>query len=138
MKRFVTLMAVVLVALFIMGSCASPGIPTGSVLRAEYQGHFNSEFISRNIIVRVYDAPDGSRPVSGELDRDRGDAKGTFYGQMKGSHMEAKLETKVGELSGTVTGEMSSDPNAQTMAGTFKLDIGTGSPGTWEAKKKWK
>ena len=129
-------MAVALVALFIMGGCAGPGIPTGSVLRAEYQGHFNSEFISRNIIVRVYDAPDGSRPVSGELDRDRGDAKGTFYGQMKGSHMEAKLETKVGELSGTVTGEMSPDPNAQTMAGTFKLDIGTGSPGTWEAKKK--
>ena len=138
MKRFVTLMAVALVALFIMGSCASPGIPTGSVLRAEYQGQFKGQYSSGNITVRVYDAPDGSRPVSGELDPVTGDVRGTFYGQMKGSHMEAKLETKVGELSGTVTGEMSPDPNAQTMAGTFKLDIGTGSPGTWEAKKKWK
>jgi hypothetical protein len=91
-------MAAALVALFIMGGCAGPGIPTGSVLRAEYQGHFKSEFISRNIIVRVYDAPDDSRPVSGELDRDRGDAKGTFYGQMKGSRIEARLEGGLGEL----------------------------------------
>jgi outer membrane lipoprotein SlyB len=138
MKRLVTLMAVALVALFIMGGCATPEIPAGSVLRAEYQGFFHSDFSSGNITVTVYDAPDGSRPVSGELNPVTGDARGTFYGQMKGSHMEAKLETKVGELSGTVTGEMSPDPDAQTMAGTFKLDIWTGSLGTWEAKKKWK
>jgi outer membrane lipoprotein SlyB len=134
MKRVVTLIAVAFVALFILDGCASPGIPTGSVLRAEYQGQFKGHYSSGNITVRVYDAPDGSRPVSGELDRVTGDAKGTFYGQMKGSQMEAKLEAKLGELSGTVTGEMSKD--GQTMAGTFKLDIWTGSPGTWEAKKK--
>jgi hypothetical protein len=127
-------MAAALVALFIMGGCAGPGIPTGSVLRAEYQGHFKSEFISRNIIVRVYDAPDGSRPVSGELDRDRGDAKGTFYGQMKGSRIEARLEGGLGELTCKVAGEMAAD--GQTMAGTFKIDIWTGPPGTWEAKRK--
>ena len=135
MKRVVTLMAVAFIALFIMGGCAGPGLPQGSALKAEYQGQFRGQFSSSgNITVRVYEAPDGSRPVSGELERVAGDVKGTFYGQMKGSQMEARLGAGLGELSGNIIGEMS--PDGQTMAGTFKLDIWTGSPGRWEAKRK--
>jgi hypothetical protein len=135
MKRVVTLIAVVFVALFIMGGCAAPGIPQGSVLKAEYRGQFAGQLSSSgNITVRVYEAPDGSRPVSGELERVTGDVKGSFYGQMKGSQMEARLEASLGDLSGNLNGEMS--PDGQTMAGTFKLDIWTGSPGRWEAKRK--
>lgn len=135
MKRVVTLMAVALIAFFIMGGCAGPGLPQGSALKAEYQGQFTGQFSSSgNITVRVYEAPDGSRPVSGELNRVTGEVNGTFYGQMKGPQMEARLEATVGVPSGTLTGEMS--PDGQTMAGTFKLDIWTGSPGRWEAKRK--
>jgi len=135
MKRVVTLMAVAFIASFIMGGCAGPGLPQGSALKAEYQGQFTGQFSSSgNITVRVYEAPDGSRPVSGELNRVTGEVNGTFYGQMKGSQMEARLEATVGVPSGTLTGEMS--PDGQTMAGTFKLDIWTGSPGRWEAKRK--
>jgi hypothetical protein len=135
MKRVVTLMAVAFIALFIMGGCAGPGLPQGSALKAEYQGQFRGQFSSSgNITVRVYEAPDGSRPVSGELERVAGDVKGTFYGQMKGSQMEARLGAGLGELSGNIIGEMS--PDGQTMAGTFKLDIWMGSPGTWEAKRR--
>jgi hypothetical protein len=134
MKRVVTLMAVALVALFIMGGCAAPEIPTGSVLRAEYQGLFHADFSWGNITVRVYDAPDGSRPVSGELHPESGDARGNFYGQMKGSHMEARMEAGLGEASGTITGEMSAD--GQAMSGTFSLVNMMGTPGKWEAKKR--
>ena len=135
MKRVVTLMAVAFIAFFIMGGCAGPGLPQGSALKAEYQGQFRGQFSSSgNITVRVYEAPDGSRPVSGELERVAGDVKGTFYGQMKGSQMEARLGAGLGELSGNIIGEMS--PDGQTMAGTFKLDIWMGSPGTWEAKRR--
>ena len=135
MKRVVTLMAVAFIAFFIMGGCAGPGLPQGSALKAEYQGQFSGQFSSSgNITVRVYEAPDGSRPVSGELERVTGQVNGTFYGQMKGPQMEARLEATIGATSGTLTGEMS--PDGQTMAGTFKLDIWTGSPGTWEAKRK--
>ena len=135
MKRVVTLMAVAFIALFIMGGCAGPGLPQGSALKAEYQGQFRGQFSSSgNITVRVYEAPDGSRPVSGELERVAGDVKGTFYGQMKGSQMEARLGAGLGELSGNIIGEMS--PDGQTMAGTFKLDIWTGSPGRWESKRR--
>jgi hypothetical protein len=135
MKRVVTLMTVAFVALFIMGGCAGPGIPEGSVLKAQYQGQFHSEYSSGIITVLVYDAPDGSRPVSGKLDPESGDAKGDFYGQMKGSRMEARMEAGLGELSGTVKGEMSAD--GQTMSGTISLDIKKGRPpATWDAKKK--
>jgi len=135
MKRVVTLMAVALVALFIMGGCAGPGIPEGSVLRAKYQGHFHSEYSSGTIIVMVYDAPDGSIPVSGKIDAESGDAKGDFYGQMKDSRIKAQIEGGVGKTSGTLKGEMSAD--GQTMSGTISLDIKKGRPpATWEAEKK--
>ena len=135
MKRVVTLMAVALVALFMMGGCAGPGIPEGSVLRAKYQGHFNSEFSSGTITVMVYDAPDGSIPVSGNLDPESGDAKGDFFGQMKDSQIKAKIEGGLGKTSGTLKGKMSAD--GQTMSGTFSIDIEKGRPlGTWDAQKK--
>jgi len=127
-------MAVALVALFILGGCSGPGIPQGSVLKAEYQGVYKDETSGGNIIVRVYDAADGSRPVSGEFHRLSGDARGNFSGQMKGSQMEARMDVTLGVLSGTVTGEMSAD--GQTMHGTFRFDNKEGSPGSWEAKKK--
>jgi outer membrane lipoprotein SlyB len=135
MKRLVTLMAVALVALFIMGGCAAPGIPTGSVLRAEYQGQFHAKSYSwGTITVRVYDAPDGSRPVSGELHPESGDVRGNFYGQMKGSQMEARMEAGLGTPSGTLTGEMSAD--GQRMDGTLSLATMIGPPATWGAQKK--
>jgi hypothetical protein len=134
MKRVVTLMTVALVALFIMGGCAAPGIPTGSVLKAEYQGQFHGKLSSGTIIVRVYDAPDGSRPVSGELHPIEGDVRGNFSGQMKGSQMEARMEAGLGTPSGTVTGEMSAD--GQRMDGTLSLATMMGPPATWGAQKK--
>ena len=134
MKRVVTVMAVVLVALFILGSCSGPGIPQGSVLRAEYQGLFKGDNFWGTITVRVYDASDGSRPVSGELHPGSVDAKGNFSGLMKGSQMEARMDVTLGVHSGAVTGEMSAD--GQTMSGTLNLDTVTGPPATWDAKKK--
>ena len=135
MKRVVTLMAVVFVVLVVMVGCSGPGIPQGSVLRAEYQGLFKGKLSWGTITVMVYDAPDGSRPVSGKLDPESGDARGHFYGQMKGSLMEGRLEAGLGELSGDITGEMSKD--GQTMSGTFNLAVEKNSPpGTWNAKKK--
>jgi hypothetical protein len=134
MKRVVTLMAVVLVVLFIMGGCAGPGLPTGSVLTAEYRGLFHSDYSGGTISVRVYDAPDGSRPVTGELVPASGNARGNFYGQMKGSQMEARMEAGIGVSSGTVTGEISAD--GRTMSGTLSLANMIHPPATWEAKKK--
>lgn len=135
MKRVVTLMTVALVALFITGGCAGPGIPEGSVLKAKYQGHFQSEFSSGTITVMVYDAPDGSIPVSGKLDPQSGDVKGDFDGRMTDSRMKARIEAGLGKTSGTIKGEMSAD--GQTMSGTFSLDTWMGQPyGTWDAQKK--
>jgi hypothetical protein len=131
MKTVVTLMAVVLVALFITGGCATgPGVPMGSVLKGEYQGRFDGQFSWGNIKIRVYDAPDGSRPVSGELVPVSGNLQGIFRGQMKGSRMEATFL----EATGTVTGEISAD--SQTMSGTFSFANVLGPPATWTAQKK--
>ncbi len=131
MKRLVTLMAVVLIALFMTAGCATgPGVPSGSVLKGEYKGAFNSQFSWGTITVSVYDAPDGTRPVSGYLDPRSGDARGIFKGEMKGSRMEATFL----EARGTVTGEMSAD--GQTMSGNFSFANIMGPPGTWNAQKK--
>jgi len=131
MRTVVALMAVALAALFILGGCGGgPGVPMGSSLKGEYKGPFNSQFSWGTITVRVYDAPDGSRPVSGEFDPRSGDARGIFKGQMKGSQMEATFL----EARGTVTGEMSAD--GQTMSGNFSFANVMGPPGTWTANKK--
>jgi hypothetical protein len=131
MKTVITLMAVTLAAALIGGGCASaPGVPQGSVLTGEYQGRFNSQFSWGAIKVRVYDAPDGSKPVFGELRPESGTLMGAFRGQMKGSRLEAEFF----EANGTVAGELSTD--GKTMSGTFSFPNVLGPPATWTAQKK--
>ncbi len=131
MKTVTTLIAIALAALFVAGGCAvAPGIPQGSVLTGEYQGRFNSQYSWGNIKVRVYDAPDGSKPVFGELQPESGTLMGVFRGQMKGSRLEAEFF----ESNGTVTGELSAD--GKTMSGTFSFPNVLGPPATWNAQKK--
>jgi hypothetical protein len=130
-KRVITFMAVALAAALVAGGCASaPGVPRGSVLTGDYQGRFNGQFSWGNIDVRVYDAPDGSRPVFGQLYPQSGTVMGIFRGQMKGSRFEAQFL----EANGTVTGELSAD--GKTMSGTFSFANVLGPPGTWTAQKK--
>ncbi len=131
MKTVTTLIAIALAAWFVGGGCASaPGVPQGSVLTGEYQGRFNSQYSWGNIKVRVYDAPDGSKPVFGELQPESGTLMGVFRGQMKGSRLEAEFF----EANGTVTGELSAD--GKTMSGTFSFPNVLGPPATWNAQKK--
>ncbi len=131
MKTVITLMAVALVAVLIVGGCASaPGVPQGSVLKGDYQGRFNSQYSWGSIKVRVYDAPDGSRPVFGQLEPEAGTLMGIFRGQMKGSRLEGEFF----EANGTVTGELSAD--GKTMSGTFSFPNVLGPPATWTAQKK--
>jgi len=99
-------------------------------LTGEYQGRFNSQYSWGNIKVRVYDAPDGSKPVSGELQPESGTLMGVFRGQMKGSRLEAEFF----QANGTVTGELSAD--GKTMSGTFSFSNVLGPPATWNAQKK--
>jgi hypothetical protein len=130
-KTVITLMAVALAAALIVGGCASaPGVPQGSVLTGDYQGRFNSQYSWGNIKVRVYDAPDGSRPVFGQLDPQSGTVMGIFRGQMNGSRLEAQFF----EANGTLTGELSAD--GKSMSGTFSFANVLGPPGTWTAQKK--
>jgi hypothetical protein len=82
-----------------------------------------------NIKVRVYDAPDGSRPVFGKLEPQTGTVMGVLRGQMNG----ARLEGQFLEVNGTLTGEMS--PDGKTMSGTFSFANVLGPPGTWTAQK---
>jgi hypothetical protein len=131
MKTVLTLMAVALVAALTVGGCASaPGVPQGSVLAGDYQGRFNGQFSWGSIKVRVYDAPDGSRPVFGQLEPESGTLMGIFRGQMKGSRLEAEFF----QANGTVTGELSAD--GKTMSGTFSFPNVLGPPATWNAQKK--
>jgi len=131
MKTVTTLIAIALVALFVAGGCASaPGVPQGSVLTGDYQGRFNGQYLWGNIKVKVYDAPDGSRPVFGQLEPESGTLMGAFRGQMKGSRLEAEFF----ESNGTVAGELSTD--GKTMSGTFAFANVLGPPGTWNAQKK--
>ncbi len=131
MKTVTKPMAIAFVALLIAVGCASaPGVPQGSALTGEYQGRFNSQYSWGNIKVRVYDAPDGSKPVSGELQPESGTLTGVFRGQMKGSRLEAEFF----QANGTVTGELSAD--GKTMSGTFSFSNVLGPPATWNAQKK--
>lgn len=130
MITVVTLMAAVLVVLFIMGGCAGPGVPSGSVLEGEYQGNFKGQYSWGKIKFSVYEAPDGSRSVNGELQPEEGNMIGNFHGQMKGSRLEAGFI----EGMGTVTGEMSAD--GKTMSGTITHPTVAGPPATWTARKK--
>ena len=131
MKTVTTLIAIALVALFVAGGCASaPGVPQGSVLTGDYQGRFNGQYSWGNIKVKVYDAPDGSRPVFGQLEPESGMLMGAFRGQMKGSRLEAEFF----ESNGTVAGELSTD--GKTMSGTFSFPNVLGPPATWNAQKK--
>jgi hypothetical protein len=131
MKTIITLTAVALAALLIAAGCAvAPGVPQGSVLAGDYQGRFNGQYSWGNIKVRVYDAPDGSRPVFGQLEPEAGPLMGVFRGQMKGSRLEGEFF----EANGTVTGELSAD--GKTMSGTFSFTNVLGPPATWNAQKK--
>jgi hypothetical protein len=131
MKRIITMMAVALAAALIAGGCASaPGVPQGSVLMGDYQGRFNSQYSWGNIKIRLYEAPDGSRPVSGQLNPEAGTIMGVFRGQMNGSRLEGQFL----EANGTITGELSPDGNS--MSGTFSFPNVLGPPGTWTAQKQ--
>jgi hypothetical protein len=131
MKTVITLITVALATALIGGGCATaPGVPQGSVLKGDYQGRFNGQYSWGNIKVKVYDAPDGSRPVFGELQPESGTLMGAFRGQMKGSRLEAEFF----EANGTVTGELSAD--GKTMSGTFSFTNVLGPPSTWNAQKK--
>jgi hypothetical protein len=131
MKITRSLVAAVLAAILIAGGCATaPGVPHGSVLTGEYQGRFNSQYSWGNIKVRVYDAPDGSKPVFGQLQPESGSITGIFRGHMKGS----KLEAEFFEANGTVSGELAAD--GKSMSGTFSFPNVLGPPATWAAQKK--
>jgi hypothetical protein len=131
MKTIITLMAVALAAALVTGGCATaPGVPQGSVLKGDYQGRFNSQYSWGNIKVRVYEAPDGSRPVSGQLNPEAGTVMGVFSGRMNGSRLEGQFM----EANGTVTGELS--PDGKTMSGTFSFANVLGPPGAWTAQKQ--
>jgi len=131
MKTVTTLIAIALAALFVAGGCAvAPGVPQGSVLTGDYQGRFDGQFSWGKIKIRVYDAPDGSRPVFGQLEPESGSLMGIFRGQMKGSRLEAEFF----EANGTVTGELSAD--GKSMSGTFSFTNVLGPPSTWTAQKK--
>jgi hypothetical protein len=100
------------------------------VLTGNYRGRFNSQHSWGNITVSVYDAPDGSRPVFGQLEPQTGTVMGVFRGQTNGSRLEGQfLEAK-----GTLTGEMS--PDGRTISGTFSFANVLRPPGTWTAQKK--
>jgi hypothetical protein len=131
MKTMITLMTVALAAVLILGGCATgPGVPQGSVLSGQYQGRFNGQYSWGNIKVRVYNAPDGSRPVFGEFNPESGAIMGMFRGQMTGSRLEAQFL----EVAGTITGELSTD--GKSMSGTFTFANVMGPPGTWSAQIK--
>jgi hypothetical protein len=131
MKTVVALMAVALAASVIAVGCAvAPGVPQGSVLTGDFQGRFNSQFSWGSMKIRLYDAPDGSKPVFGELQPESGTLMGAFRGQMKGSRLEGEFF----EANGTVTGELSAD--GKTMSGTFSFPNVLGPPATWNAQKK--
>ncbi len=131
MKKVIMLMAAALVALLIAVGCATaPGVPQGSVLTGDYQGSFDSQYSWGKIKIKVYDGPDGSKPVFGELEPASGRVMGIFRGHMKGSRLEADFF----QASGTVTGELSAD--GKTMSGTFTFANVLGPPGTWSAQKK--
>jgi hypothetical protein len=102
----------------------------GSVLTGDYQGSFDSQYSWGKIKIKVYDGPDGSKPVFGELEPASGRVMGIFRGHMKGSRLEADFF----QASGTVTGELSAD--GKTMSGTFTFANVLGPPGTWSAQKK--
>ena len=130
-KSFIMLMAAALAALLIAVGCATaPGVPQGSVLTGDYQGSFDSQYSWGKIKIKVYDGPDGSRPVFGELEPASGLVMGIFRGHMKGSRLEATFF----QANGTVTGELSAD--GKTMSGTFTFANVLGPPGTWSAQKK--
>lgn len=131
MKRIIAMMAVALAAAMILGGCATaPGVPQGSVLTGDYQGRFNGQVSWGNIKVSVYEAPDGSKPVFGQLTPQTGTISGSFRGQMNGSRLEGQFL----EANGTVTGELS--PDGKTMSGTFSFANVLGPPGTWTAQKQ--
>lgn len=118
-------------AALIAGGCAGTmALPQGSTLMGDYQGRFNGQFSWGNIKVRVYDAPDGSRPVYGNLDPVEGSAIGIFRGEMNGSRLEARFL----EAEGNLTGELSAD--GKSMSGTFTFANTLGPPATWNAQKK--
>jgi hypothetical protein len=125
------LLAAALAVALIGGGCATaPGVPANSVLTGEYQGRFNSQYSWGSIKVMLYDAPDGSKPVFGELRPESGTLTGVFRGQMKGSRLEGEFL----QSNGTVAGELSAD--GKTMSGTFSFPNVMGPPATWTAQKK--
>jgi hypothetical protein len=131
MKTVITMMALTLVATLLAAGCSTMGLPQGSVLVGDYQGRFNSQFSWGAVKVRVYEAPNGTRPVFGQFDPEGGQVISIFRGEMKGSRLEAEFL----EVEGTVTGELSAD--GKSMSGTFSFaNVKLGPPGTWNVKKK--
>jgi len=116
--------------LAICGCAAMQGLPQGSVLAGNYEGSFNGKFFWGSIMVKVYDAPGGSRPVFGRLHQSAEEGFTDFRGEVKGSQLEAQFTI----ADGSVSGELSAD--GTSMTGTYRFTDFPFDQGTWNAQKK--
>ena len=131
MKKILPTKVIILAASLAMFGCASvQGLPQGSVLTADYQGSFTGKFFWGSIVVKVYEAPGGSKPVFGQFQQLAEQGFLDFRGEVKGSRLEAQFTI----ADGTVSGEVSAD--GRSISGTYKMTDPPFDQGTWSAQKK--
>jgi hypothetical protein len=132
MKKNLWLLMIVSCTAFVMFGCASAavtGVPEGSVLVAIYEGTFNGTGNEGSIEVKLYRAPDGSRPCYGNFGEEG--AYLNFRGELKGDDLQGEILLP---MEGTISGKLA--PDGETMSGTYKFTVPPFDHGTWQAQKK--
>ena len=112
--------------------CASTlvtGVPEGSVLVGVYEGTFNGAFNEGSVEVKMYQSPDGSKPIFGNFGEEGSYLN--FRGEMKDDELEGEILLP---LEGTISGKLSSDGEA--LSGTYKFTVAPFDHGTWQAQKQ--
>ena len=123
------LMASIACAAFGCADVTITGVPEDSVLIGVYKGTFNGAYNEGSVEVKLYRAPDGTKPCFGH------------FGE-NGSYLNFRGEISAGELQGevllplegTISGNLSADGNV--LSGTYKFTIAPFDHGTWQAQKQ--
>jgi hypothetical protein len=130
MKKDLWLLMVMAGAAWVAFGCAAmTGVPQGSVLTGVYQGSFNGLYNEGSVEVKLYQAPDGSKPFFGNFGEEGS------YLNFKGAMQERELQGQILlPLEGTISGKLS--PDGQSLSGDYKFTIAPFDHGTWQAQKQ--
>jgi hypothetical protein len=117
------------VACVAFGCAAITGVPQGSVLIGVYKGTFNGVYNEGSVEVKLYQAPDGSKPFYGDFGEE------ASYLNFKGAMQEGELQGQILlPLEGSISGKLS--PDGGSLSGDYKFTIPPFDHGTWQAQKQ--